>query len=73
MQFIDSPGDTALFEIDPSDLFVAMSRREKIIPVDARERFAYATEHIPGAVNIPHREMNEETTSGRMSFAVFGG
>jgi len=51
------------FEIDPSDLFHAMSRREKIIPLDARERFGYATEHIPGAINIPHREMNEESTA----------
>jgi rhodanese-related sulfurtransferase len=51
------------FEIDPSDLFRAMSRGEKVIPVDARERFGYATEHIPGAINIPHREMNEETTA----------
>jgi rhodanese-related sulfurtransferase len=50
------------FEIDPSDLFHAMSRGEKVIPVDARERFGYATEHIPSAINIPHREMNEETT-----------
>lgn len=50
------------FEIDPSDLFHAMSRREKVIPLDARDRFGYATEHIPGAINIPHREMNEEAT-----------
>jgi len=50
------------FETDPSDLFHAMSRGEKVIPLDARERFGYATEHIPSAINIPYREMNEKTT-----------
>lgn len=50
------------FEMDPSDLFKALNRGEKIIPVDARKRFGYEAEHIPGAINIPHREMTEETT-----------
>ena len=50
------------YEIDPSDLFEALSNNEKIIPIDARKKFGYEAEHIPNAVNIPHREMNEETT-----------
>jgi rhodanese-related sulfurtransferase len=51
------------FEIDSSDLFEAIERGEKIIPVDARKRAGFETEHIPGAINIPHREMNEATTA----------
>ena len=50
------------FEIDPSDLFEAMNNGEKIIPVDARRPAAFAKEHIPGAINIPHRTMNAENT-----------
>lgn len=51
------------FEMDPSDLFEAMMRGDKVIPVDARKPFGYETEHIPGAINIPHREMNEASTA----------
>ena len=50
------------FEMDPSDLFEALNNGEKIIAVDARKSFAFESEHIPAAINIPHREMNEETT-----------
>lgn len=50
------------FEMDPSDLFDALNRGEKIIPVDARKPFGYDAEHIPGAINIPHREMTAEHT-----------
>ena len=50
------------FEMDPSDLFTAMNNGEKIVPLDARREEGFATEHIPGAINIPHRTMNAETT-----------
>ncbi|MEH0152854.1 rhodanese-like domain-containing protein [Limibacter armeniacum] len=49
-------------EMDPSDLFDALNNGENIIPVDARKPFGYEAEHIPNAINIPHREMTEETT-----------
>jgi rhodanese-related sulfurtransferase len=52
------------FEMDPSDLFAALEAGEKIVAVDARKVFAFEKEHIPGAVNLPHREMNEKTTAG---------
>lgn len=51
------------YEMDPSDLFDAMTRGEKIVPLDARKSFGFSEEHIPGAINIPHREMNEFTTA----------
>lgn len=48
------------FEIDPSDLFDALKKGEKIIVIDARKPTAFEAEHIPGSINMPHREMNEE-------------
>ena len=50
------------FEMDPSDLFDALNRGDKVIPVDARKGFGFEAEHIPTAINIPHREMSEENT-----------
>ena len=50
------------YEMDPSDLFHALENGEQFVPLDARQDFGYDREHIPNAINIPHREMNEETT-----------
>ena len=51
------------YEMDPSDLFEALEKGEEIVPVDARQAFGYEKEHIPGAINLPHREMTPDTTS----------
>lgn len=50
------------FEMDPSDLFDALNNGEKVIALDARKAFGFEAEHIPNAINIPHREMSAETT-----------
>ena len=50
------------FEMDPSDLFDALSKGEKVIAIDARRSFGFEAEHIPTAINIPHREMNAANT-----------
>lgn len=50
------------FEMDPSDLFEALVKGEKIVPLDARKIPGYEAEHIPGAINIPYREMTKEST-----------
>jgi rhodanese-related sulfurtransferase len=50
------------YEMDPSDVFEALERGDGIIPLDARRSKAYEKEHIPGALNIPHREMDEKST-----------
>jgi rhodanese-related sulfurtransferase len=34
-----------------------------IVVVDARSSAAFAREHIPGAISLPHRDMSEETTA----------
>lgn len=51
------------YETDSWDLKVAIDAKENVIVVDARSPQAYALEHIPGALNIPHRLMSEETTA----------
>jgi rhodanese-related sulfurtransferase len=49
------------YEIDPSDLFKALENGENMIPLDARQPAGFENEHIPGAINIPHREMNQDS------------
>jgi len=51
------------FEMDPSDLFDALENKQNIIVIDARKDFAFVKEHIPGAINLPHRMMNTDTTA----------
>ena len=51
------------FELDSWDLSVALSVDAKVIVIDARSPEAYQKEHIPGAINIPHRTMTESSTS----------
>jgi rhodanese-related sulfurtransferase len=50
------------FEMDPSDLFHGLEKGEGIIPLDTRQPFGFEKEHIPGAINIPHRTMDENST-----------
>ena len=51
------------FEMDPSDLFDALNAGEKLVVIDARKPFGFEVEHIPGAINLPHRQMSAESTS----------
>jgi rhodanese-related sulfurtransferase len=51
------------YETDPSDLFKALEIGENVIPLDARQPAGFENEHIPGAINIPHREMSKESTA----------
>lgn len=51
------------YEIDSWDLKVALERGDNVTVIDARSLEAYTTEHIPGAINLPHRKMDSETTS----------
>jgi rhodanese-related sulfurtransferase len=55
--------DKLQFETDPSDLKTALDKGEQIVVVDARSAQSYQEEHIPGAVNIPHRTMTAESTA----------
>lgn len=50
------------YEMDPSDLWDALEERIKVVALDTRKTFGFEKEHIPTAINIPHREMTEEST-----------
>ena len=50
-------------EIDSWDLYESVNKGENIAIIDARSGEAYSHEHIPGAINLPHRQMNHETTA----------
>jgi rhodanese-related sulfurtransferase len=52
------------YETDPYDLHEDLQKGEEIVVIDARSRPSYRKAHIPGAISLPHREMNEETTKG---------
>ncbi|RJF97687.1 rhodanese-like domain-containing protein [Noviherbaspirillum saxi] len=54
--------DKLAYEIDSSDLNAALKANEKIIVIDTRSAEVYAIEHIPGAINVPHRTMSEAST-----------
>lgn len=51
------------YEIDSWDLKVALESGESVVVVDARSPQAFAVEHIPGAISLPHRTMSEATTA----------
>ncbi len=59
---IDYYQQKLVYEMDPSDLFEKLEESKEFISLDTRKTFAFEQEHIPNAINIPHREMTEETT-----------
>lgn len=59
------------FEIDSWDLKVALEAGEKIVVLDVRSPELYGEEHLPGAVNFPHRTMTAETTRELDRTALF--
>jgi rhodanese-related sulfurtransferase len=60
---IDHYQNKLAYEMDPSDLFAALEANEQVVVIDARKSFAYERERIPGAINLPHSDMNAETTA----------
>jgi rhodanese-related sulfurtransferase len=51
------------YETDAWDLFAALSAKKPVMVVDARISEAFNAEHIPAAINIPHRDMSRKTTA----------
>ena len=51
------------YETDSADLREAIENGEAIVVVDGRAAAAYAHEHIPDAISLPHREISAETTA----------
>ena len=56
--------DKLKYEIDSWDLSEALKNEGSICVVDTRSPEAYNTEHIPSAINVPHREMTEAKMGG---------
>ena len=54
--------DKLTYEMDSADVDTAIKNGSNVVVIDARGPAAFETEHIPGAINIPHRTMNDETT-----------
>ncbi len=54
--------DKLKYEMDSWDLYDSLQNEAKIIVIDARSKEAYDIEHIPGAINVPHRIMDEVST-----------
>ena len=50
------------YEIDSWDLNECLNKNDEIIVIDTRSGQTFAQEHIPTSINIPHREMNIEST-----------
>lgn len=63
--------DKLEYEIDSWDLHLALEARQRLVVVDARSHEAYEAEHIPGAINLPHRQMNPESTAPLDRAALF--
>ena len=49
------------YEIDAADLFEALQNEQELVIIDARLPNIFASEHIPGAINFPHRTINAVT------------
>ncbi|MBD2492865.1 rhodanese-like domain-containing protein [Nostoc sp. FACHB-280] len=45
------------YEMDSWDLYVALNKGQVITVVDGRSADAFSEEHIPGALNLPHKEI----------------
>lgn len=56
------------YEIDAWDLHQAISDGEAIVVIDARSVETYQREHIPEAINFPHRSINKESAAERLNF-----
>lgn len=50
------------FEMDAADLFEALESGSNIVLIDTRQVAGYRKEHLPSAVNLPHRTMTVQTT-----------
>lgn len=59
------------FEIDSWDLNSARTEGQSIIVIDARSKEAFDRNHIIGAVNLPHKEMNLATTGSFEKDALY--
>lgn len=51
------------YEIDSWDLSEKLNGSTKVVVIDTRSKEAFDQEHIPEAINIPHRTMDVQSTA----------
>ncbi|MCL6261782.1 rhodanese-like domain-containing protein [Craterilacuibacter sp. RT1T] len=51
------------FETDSYDVYSALERGEPLLLIDGRSGAAFAAETIPGAINLPHRTIDADSTA----------
>jgi len=52
------------YETDPSDVNTDLTNKvDAIIVVDARSHESYSRGHVPGAINLPYREIDASSTA----------
>jgi len=51
------------YEMDSADLYEALESGAPIVVVDGRSASAYEGEHIPDAINLPHRGISANATA----------
>ncbi len=51
------------YEMDSADAYEALQNGSEIVIVDGRASFAYEKEHIPLAINLPHRNISKESNA----------
>ena len=59
------------YEMDSADLYEAQGKHEPIVVVDGRSADAYAHEHIPGAISLPHRGISFSSTESTNQSSTF--
>jgi rhodanese-related sulfurtransferase len=55
--------DKLAYEIDGADLAQLLAHDAAVVVIDTRAAFAYAEGHIPGAISLPHRVMDAQSTA----------
>ena len=51
------------YEIDSSDLNKELKSNKDIVALDTRKNHGFEREHIPNAINIPHKEITAQSTA----------
>ena len=55
---------TLALEADCWDVHDAMQRGADFVLLDVRSPAAFARDHVPGAINLPHRKISPDTLAG---------
>ena len=59
-------------ETDPADVHHDLENGvQGLVVVDMRDPAAYAAQHIPGAINLSYRDLDERSTAGLSREAVY--